>query len=134
MPETSGLTLEQIENIWQSEKEPGCVVRRDPGDELHRLSTAALAPAVGLTRAVTTRGASWRRSMRSRRRKTTAAATARQLQEEEEGRLGRRESEEGEEDGKDRRRKRRKHWSISLTMMPTGSLHVFAVKGSQGAS
>lgn len=29
MPETSGLSLEEIENIWQSSKKPGCSVRRD---------------------------------------------------------------------------------------------------------
>ena len=48
MPETSGLSLEEIENIWQSCKKPGCSVRRDlpsarsisrAGGELKRMLT-----------------------------------------------------------------------------------------------
>ncbi len=74
MPETAGLTLEQIENIWQSEKHPDCVIRRDPGAELRRLSTVAVSPAIGLTRVLT--------GPRIRRRTTTEVSPV--IQEEEE--------------------------------------------------
>ena len=38
MPETSALTLEQIENKWQNERQPECSIRRDPVLEYRRLS------------------------------------------------------------------------------------------------
>ncbi len=68
MPETAGMTLEQIENIWQSEKHAGCVIRRDPAVELRRMSAAvAEAPAAGLDRVLSMRGSLARRSRRSHR-------------------------------------------------------------------
>ena len=38
MPETSTLTLEQIENKWQNDRSPGCSIRRDPAFEYRRFS------------------------------------------------------------------------------------------------